>query len=197
VTPERVRLDAETIPIVRYAKLTADAARFDVRTAKASALPGVTVGVDAGRYGVLETARDFDIRGTVTLAQRFGGGATQRISASEARARGAEAAYERIRQDAARDATIALADVQALEQSEAAIRANYLASRQSRDVLAERFRVSRGTLFDLLAAEANYFNVAARYVETVTELDISRYALLARRGKLLDTLGIEPPRVDR
>lgn len=197
VTKERAQLDAETIPVVRYAKLTAEATRYDVKTAKSNALPGVTVGIDAGRYGVLETDKDFDIRGTVTFAQRLGGGAVQRISASEARARGAQAAYDRIRQDAVRDAAIAWADVQALEQSEAAIRDNYLATRQSRDVLAERFRVSRGTLFDLLGAEANYFNVAARYVETVTELDIARYSLLARRGKLLDAFGIEPARLDR
>ncbi|MFD1789050.1 TolC family protein [Sphingomonas floccifaciens] len=197
VSQERARQDAEAVPAVRYARAAAEAARFDVKTAKANALPGVSVGVDAGRYGVFETQKDFDIRGTVTLAARLGGGAKQRVDASAARARGAEATYERIRQDAVRDAAIAWADVDALEASEAAIRDNYLATRQSRDVLAERFRVSRGTLFDLLGAEANYFNVAARYVETVTELDIARYSLLARRGKLLDAFGIEPARLDR
>ncbi len=197
VSKERAELDAETIPAVRVAKLTAEASRYDVKVAKANALPGVTVGVDAGRYGVFENATDFDIRGSVTFSQRIGGGAVQRISGAAARARGAEAVYDRIRGDAVRDAAIAWADVTALEESEKAIRDNYLATRQSRDVLAERFRVSRGTLFDLLGAEANYFNVAARYVETVTELDIARYSLLARRGKLLDAFDIEPARLDR
>ena len=194
---DRALLDAETIPAVRVAKLTAEASKYDVKVAKANALPGVTAGVDAGRYGVFETDRDFDIRASVTFSQRIGGGAVQRVSAAEARSRGAIAAYERIRQDAVRDVAIAWADVAALEQTEAAIRDNYLATRQSRDVLAERFRVARGTLFDLLGAEANYFNVAARYVETVTELDIARYSLLARRGKLLDAFDIEPARLDR
>lgn len=196
VSEARARSDAETIPAVRSARLTAEASRYDARTAKSNMLPGLTVGVDAGRYGVFQNERDYDIRGNVTFSARFGGGAAQRLDASEARARGAEAAYLRTRDDAMRDAAIAWADVKALEESEAAIRDNYLATRQSRDVLAERFRVARGTLFDLLAAETNYFNVAARYVETVTELDISRYALLTRRGKLLDTFAIEPARMD-
>jgi outer membrane protein, adhesin transport system len=34
-------------------------------------------------------------------------------------------------------------------------------------------------------------------VETVTELDIARYALLARRGKLLEAFDIEPARLER
>ncbi|WP_179640951.1 TolC family protein [Sphingomonas guangdongensis] len=197
VTVDRAQLDAETIPAVRAAKSLAEAARYDARVAKSNALPGVTVGVDAGRYGVIETDKDFDIRGSVTLSQRLGGGSVQRIDQARARARGAEATYERIRQDAVRDAAVAWSDVEALEASEAAIRDNYLATRQSRDVLAERFRVARGSLFDLLGAEANYFNVAARYVETVTELDIARYSLLARRGKLLDAFGIAPARLDQ
>lgn len=197
VSQERAQADAEAIPSVRAAKLAAEASRFDVRSVKADALPGVTVGVDAGRYGVLENRRDYDVRGSVTFSQRLGGGAVQRVSQYEARARSAEAVYDRVRQDAMRDAAIAWADVKALTESEAAIRDNYIATRRSRDVLAERFRVARGTLFDLLATETNYFNVAARYVETVTELDIARYTLLARRGKLLDAFGIEPARLDR
>ena len=197
VSQERAQADAETIPSVRSAKLGAEAARYDIKTAKANAMPGVTVGVDAGRYGVFENDRDYDIRGSVTFSQRIGGGAVQRIDQAAARARGAQAVYERVRDDSVRDAAIAWSDVEALEATEAAIRDNYIATRQSRDVLAERFRVARGTLFDLLASESNYFNVAARYVETVTELDIARYTLLARRGKLLDAFGIEPARLDR
>jgi adhesin transport system outer membrane protein len=197
ISQQVAQLDAETIPAVRSARLAAEAARFDARSTRADALPGVAVGLDAGRYGVFENARDYDIRGSVTVSHRFLGGANQRTNQAFARARGAEAVYERVRQDAVRDAAIAWADVTALQESEAAIRGNYIATRQSRDVLAERFRVARGTLFDLLATETNYFNVAARYVETVTELDIARYNLLARRGKLLEAFGIAPAELER
>jgi adhesin transport system outer membrane protein len=86
--------------------------------------------------------------------------------------------------------------VQALEDQLIALESSYLASRQSRDVLAERFRVARGTLFDLLESESSYFQVAASYIRGVTELDAARYVLLSRTGRLLQTLNIEPPALE-
>ena len=79
----------------------------------------------------------------------------------------------------------------ALKEAQTAIESNYIASRRSRDLLAERFRVSRGTLFDLLAANSNYFGVTTRFVQTMIELDIARYSLLARTGRLLPVLDIK------
>ena len=184
--------DIDTLPAIRAAKLGADAARSDVRAVKSDLLPQLSGGIDAGRYGIIETARDYDIRGSLTLSMRLGGGGPQRVDQAQARADGADARLRRTRIDSQRDAEIALADVTALQDAQAAIEGNYLASRRARDVLAERFRVSRGTLFDLLGAESNYFSVAARYVQTVIELDTARYALLARTGRLLSALAIQP-----
>ena len=99
----------------------------------------------------------------------------------------------RVRSEAEREAAIAWSDVVALEQQLAALENSYIASRQSRDVLAERFRVARGTLFDLLESESGYFNVAATYIRSITELDAARYVLLSRTGRLLSTLDIDPP----
>lgn len=188
--------DAEALPLVRAARLVAEAAGQDLKAARADTLPSVNFGVDAGRYGVIETRRDYDLRANLSLNWRLFGGGAQRIDQVRARAHGADARFRRTREEARRDATIAWSDVAALEASRAAIEQNYVASRQSRDVLAERFRVARGTLFDLLGAEANYFGVAARYVQTVTELDTARYVLLARTGNLLDALAIEPSQLD-
>jgi adhesin transport system outer membrane protein len=182
----------DALPVVRAADAGAAAAKRDARAAVAEILPAVSVGVDAGRYGVFETPGDYDVRGNVTLSMRFGGGAVQRADQAKARAAGADARARRTRIDAERDALVARSDVDALEEARAAIEQNYLASRRSRDVLAERFRVSRGTLFDVLTAETNYFNVAARYIQTVAELDTARYVLLARTARLLPTLGIAP-----
>lgn len=184
--------DVDRLPAVRAARLSADAARLDARALRSDRLPQLSAGIDAGRYGIIETDRDYDIRGSVTLSMRLGGGAAARIRQAEARTDGAEARLRRTRVDARRDAEIALADVRALEAAQAAIGSNYIAGRRSRDVLAERFRVARGTLFDLLSAESNYFGVAARYIQTVIELDSARYALLARTGRLLPALGIDP-----
>ena len=188
--------DIDRLPTVRAARLGADAARLEARALRSDRLPQLGAGLDAGRYGIIETARDYDVRGSVTLSMRLGGGAAERGRQAAARANGADARLRRTRIDAQRDAEIALSDVDALEAARKAIESNYIASRQSRDVLAERFRVSRGTLFDLLGAESNYFGVAARYIQTVIELDSARYALLARTGRLLPELGIDPVTLD-
>jgi adhesin transport system outer membrane protein len=188
----RIAGTTDTLPAVRAARALSQAAQQDLRATRADRLPLISLGVDAGRYGVYETARDYDVRGNLTMNLRLGGGAKQRVDQVRARANGADARLRRTEEEATRDARIAASDVVALEQSQQSIEANYIASRQSRDVLAERFRVARGTLFDVMGAESNYFGVAARYIQTLTELDTARYILLARTGKLLTALEIKP-----
>ena len=188
--------DTDRLPAVRAAELGAKAARFDARALKSDRLPQLSAAVDAGRYGVFETANDYDVRGSVTMTLRLGGGAAQRVDQAQARAARADARLRRTRIELQRDAEIALSDVVALEEAREALESNYIASRRSRDVLFERFRVSRGTLYDLLATESNYFGVAARYVQSMIELDTARYALLARTGRLLPMLGIAPSALD-
>lgn len=186
----------DRLPTVRAARLGVDAARLDARALRSDQLPQLSTGIDAGRYGIIETERDYDIRGSVTLSMRLGGGGAERVRQAVARANGADARLRSVRIDAQRDAEIALSDIAALEAAREALETNYIASRRSRDVLAERFRVARGTLFDLLGAESNYFGVAARYIQTVIELDSARYSLLARTGRLLPELGIDPVTLD-
>lgn len=192
ITAATLSGETDRLPLVRAARLGVQAARADVRALQGDRLPQLSAGIDAGRYGIIETSRDYDIRGSVTLSMRIGGGIDQRIGQAEARASGADARLRRTQIEVRRDAEIALADVSALSDAKGAIEENYLASRRSRDVLAERFRVSRGTLFDLLAADNNYFGVAARFIQTTIELDTARYALLARTGRLLPALNIQP-----
>jgi adhesin transport system outer membrane protein len=185
-------MDLDRLPAVRAAAAGAAAAREERRAARGDTLPQLGAGISAGRYGVFETARDFDIRADLTVSWRLFGGAGERVDQAAARETGAAARLDRTRMEARRDAEIARSDLEALADAETALRGNYIASRRSRDVLAERFRVARGTLFDLLGAESNYFGVAARYVQTTIERDTARYILLARIGQLLPALGIAP-----
>ncbi len=184
-------LAAMTSPDARAAQAIADATREEARAARADKLPQVSVGIDAGRYGVIETERDFDIRGRFTVRQRFFGGVDARARQVAARARASDARATRVRDEAARDAAIAWSDIQALEQQLVSLEANYIASRQSRDVLVERFSNSRGTLFDVASAQNSYFSTAASYIRTLSELDAARYVLLSRTGTLLPALGID------
>jgi len=183
---------ARQIPSVVAAEAIAKATENDARAARAAYFPSVSVGLDAGRYGALENPRDYDVRANVTLRQRLFGGLDSRAQQADARARSATARADRIREEAMRDASIAWSDVQALETQLAALQESYIASRRSRDVLVERFRVSRGTLFEVLSAEDNLFQSATAYVRALTELDAARYTLLSRTGKLLSALDIDP-----
>jgi adhesin transport system outer membrane protein len=151
--------------------------------------------VDANRYGVIENSTDYDIRGRLTLRQHLFGGTEARVAQAESRARSADAHAARIRDEAARDASIAWSDVMALEEQYRAMEANYIASRRSRDVLVERFVNARGNLFDVVAAEDSYFETATAYIRALSELDAARYVLLSRTGGLLTALRIDTANV--
>jgi adhesin transport system outer membrane protein len=64
--------------------------------------------------------------------------------------------------------------------------AAYLDSRRARDLFAERFRVSRGSLFDVLVAEREYFENALVLMESEYRRDVAAWVLRARHGRLLE-----------
>lgn len=192
---DEAALAAEDSPQVRAARALADASRREAQAARADQLPAIAAGVEAGRYGVFENDRDYDIRGRVAMRWRLMGNTDARADQAEARARSADARAERITQEAERDAAIAWSDVQALQQQLDAVEAAYIAGRQSRDVIVERFRAARGTLFDVVEAEDSYFQSATAYIQSLTELDAARYVLLSRTGRLLEALQIDTDRL--
>jgi adhesin transport system outer membrane protein len=194
ITKDRAALEAMTSPAARAAQAEADSARQEAKALKADRLPQLSGGIEAGRYGVFENEKDYDVRGRVSLRQRLFGGANARYNQAEARYAAADARATRIRDEAARDAAIAWSDVRALEEQLEALEAAYIAARRSRDGLVERFLASRGTLFDVVAAEDAYFEAAASYIQALSELDAARYVLLSRTGGLLASLDIDPSR---
>ena len=102
LSADAVRQLALATPEVAAAEATARAARIDVRATRAGLLPRVTAGIDAGRYGVFETDRDYDIRARVGVRHRITLGAGPRIDQATARAEGAEARAHRARGGAPR-----------------------------------------------------------------------------------------------
>ena len=86
--------------------------------------------------------------------------------------------------------TGALIDIKASELEVTALEKAYIANRQARDVLIERFRSTQGSLTDVLTSEDNYFQIAASYLQAVTRLDAERLVLLQRGGNLLPALGV-------
>lgn len=184
-------------PGVRKAEAQARAARQDARAARAERLPTVSAGVDAGRYGLFENPGDYDVRGRIIVRAQLGAGINARADQAGARADAAEAYAARTRQEALRDAEIALADIRALDDQLVAARASYLATRDSRDVVATRFVASQGSLLDVLTVEDEHFFAAANYVQAVSDLDLAHFMMLARTGRLLNRLSLSIESSDR
>lgn len=183
-------------PPVRSAEAVAFAAERDARAVKREARPVLTAGIDAGRYGLIETPFDYDVRGRLGLRIRLFGGAEARIAEAGARARAAGARARQVRNDAVRDAATAWSDVDALGDQLAALETAYLTARTTRDAVAERFRVQRGTIFDVINGEEELYQSAVSYLQGLSELDTNRYVLLARTGALLDCLQLDLARGD-
>jgi outer membrane protein, adhesin transport system len=182
---------AESSPLVKVAEAQARAASLDARASQASSLPNVTAGIDAGRYGLFENDRnDYDVRARVTIRQQLLGPGPARTDQAKARANAAQLRAQATRDEAIRETSIAWSDVQSLTKTIAARQDDYIANRQLRDAESERFKRTRGSLFDVLAAQERTFVAGSLYLQSMIELDTSHYVLLARSGQLLSLLGI-------
>jgi outer membrane protein, adhesin transport system len=191
-TVEAARLASLSTPAARAARFQAQAADKEARAARRDLLPSVTASVNAGRYGLFEPTRDYDVVGQVTLRQRLFGGLPQRARALEAGAEAADARAFRIEEENARDAALAFTELQSYNQQLASLEKAYLATRITRDAVVERFRYSRGTLFEVIDASDAFYAAATSYLQTLAQRDASRYVLLANTGGLLDALRIAP-----
>jgi outer membrane protein, adhesin transport system len=193
-TVAEARIASHETGQVRSAEAQAKAAEADYRSTVSDQLPRVQAVVDAGRYGVFENPRDYDVRGRLVLRHRLlGGGISARRDQAEQRYLQARAGADRVALEAERDAAITFSDLAAGDAEVAALERAYIANRQSRDVLAERFRVSQGNLIDVLNAEDAYFQVAAQFIQSVVRRDAQRLVLAQRSGRLLSALGVELP----
>ena len=178
---------------VRVSEALARALRKDARAARLETGPNVTGGLDAGRFGLLEAGRrDYDVRARVTVRWRLFGPGDARADEARARAESADARALGVKLEAEREARIAWADVNALDDMLTAYRDDYVANRVTRDAVTERFRVARGTLFDALDAEDRLFSAAANYIRAMSERDAATFVALARSGDLLRVLNIDP-----
>ncbi len=183
---------SEKAPEVAAAKARETSAEREWRAARADRLPRISGVVDATRYDVLESNNDYDVRGRLVLRHSLfaGGRTTARANQALARYRQAEFNVERVVNEAGRDAGIAYEDVRVLERQLDTLERAYIANRRTRDLFVEQFKVSRGTLLDVLQAEQDYFEAAVEYLQGASELDVAHHVLLDRTGELLDDFGV-------
>ncbi|WP_349236005.1 TolC family protein [Altererythrobacter sp. TH136] len=196
-TVEGARAEAENVTASVAARFQARAAELDAKASRRDLLPSIGASVNAARYGVLESPREYDVVGRVTLRQRLFGGLPQRAAAAGARADAIAARARRVAEENARDAAIAFAKLKALDAQLVSLEAAYMATRATRDATLLRFANSRGTLFDAINASDTFYAAAAAYIEALTNRDTARYELLARTGNLLPALEISSYEIPR
>ena len=180
-------LASVSVPQVAAARANAAAVATEARAVRGDALPRLSAGVAATRFNVFGIGPNYDVRGQFNLrhALSVGGAEAARTAAADARRRAAAAAADTARAEAERDAAAAFAEAHLLETSVTALTAAYRANRRNRDITAEQFRLSRGSLIDLLRTEGEFFAATRALLLGSVERDLSRYALLARTGGLL------------
>lgn len=185
---------SHSVPEVAIALAAAEALRAEARAVRGDALPRLSAGVGGTRYDAFNAGNNYDVRGQVVLRQSLsvGGAEAARTREVKARARAAEFAGDRVIAEAEGDAEAAFADARILDGSVSALADAYRANRRSRDTMAEQVRLSRGSLYDLLRAEQEYFAAAQGLLQGSVERDIARYRLLARTGELLPLFAIDP-----
>ncbi|MBL4620730.1 MAG: TolC family protein [Marinicaulis sp.] len=174
-------------PEVAISAARRTASQADYKAAKGARLPEVRVSVDAVKFDVFDSGNDFDVRaGLVVNYNIFGGGARAAdIAQARARARQNQFTEEQTREAVARDAAIAFersvgaaARLQALETA-------VIAHNQTRDLILERYRVSRGDLIDVLQTENDYFEAGMAYLTGLANRDMAVYGLMEHTGDLL------------
>jgi adhesin transport system outer membrane protein len=179
-------------PGVAAAQALAESARALARAARADTRPRLSAGISGSRYNAFQRDGSYDVRGQFVLRQSLslGGAEAARRAEADARATGAGFTVDRIIAESERDAQAAFADARILDGSLDVLDTAYRANRRARDAMAEQFRLSRGSLVDLLRAEQEYFAAAAALIQGSVDRDIARYTLLASTGELLPLLAI-------
>ena len=173
-------------PEIAAAVSRADAARAEYKAAKGARLPEVRLSVDATKYDVFNSGNDFDVRAGVNVNYNiFGGGArAAEISVAGSRARREKFSEEQTRLEIAREAAIAFARRDGAEARLEALETSVIAHDETRELVLERYRLSRGDLIDVLQAENDYFESGYAYLTGLISRDMAIYALMEHTGEL-------------
>lgn len=174
-------------PEIAAATARAKALRADYKATKGARLPEVRLTVDAVKYDVFDSGNDFDVRAGVNVNYNiFGGGArAANIASASSRARREKFNEEQIRQEVAREASIAFERREGANARLQALEAAVIAHDETRNLVLERYRVARGDLIDVLQAENDYFEAGAAYLTGLANRDMATYALMEYSGDLL------------
>ena len=191
---EAVGLSIAHNPEIAAAAARSDRATADYRAARARRLPELRANVGAVKYDVFDGGDDYDVRGTVNMNYDLYAGGARKASISQAgeAARQQKLDEAEVRRETERDAAIAFERREASTERLAALADALVSNYQARDLIAERFRVARGELIDILQAENDYFEAGVAYLIGLADRDMATYALMEHTGDLLRFFSPQP-----
>lgn len=168
-----------------------EAARKDAAADQAHHWPTVSLAANARRYDVLDRdQRLYDAGAQVIVRYRLfsGGGRAAESAQSRSRLRQAELLRDLERRELESEVRAAMADVTTRDLEFGASLRTAETSQQTYAVYVEQYGVGRRSLDDLLDALNEAYLAAGQLLQTRVEVDVARYALLARTGDLLGLL---------
>lgn len=191
---EAAALAMQHNPDVAAAAARVDQAKAAFKAERASRLPEVRATVSAAKFDVFAGGNDYDLRAGVNLNYDLyrGGARGMAIKRARERARQQKFDEERVRQETGRDAEIAYEKRQSADERVAALADALIANYAARDLIAERFRLARGDLIDVLQAENDYFEAGVAYLAGLADRDMATYALMEHTGDLLRFFSPQP-----
>jgi adhesin transport system outer membrane protein len=184
---ETVAEAIENNPELAAAEARADARQADFKAAKGARYPEVRLSVDAVKYDVFDSGDDFDVRAGLNINYDIftGGARSADIATARSRAKRESFNESRIRQEIARDAAMAFERLQSSDSRLDALAEAVIAHDETRDLVLERYRLSRGDLIDVLQSENDYFEAAVAYLTALSGHDMAGYVLMEHTGDLL------------
>jgi adhesin transport system outer membrane protein len=189
---DKIAMALTANPLMARAAANSRAARLDQKAIERGNLPSLSVAVDATKFGVFEGQDQYDVRGRLVMDYDLFQGGARRARERQAfqRTRQAEFNEDRTRQEVERDVRIAMRDLEVLNRQLETLAFALDANKSARDAFVEQFAVARGTLLDLLQAEADYFAAAIDLLNGRLDRDMAHYQLMAQTGELLDVFGV-------
>lgn len=191
---EAAALALQRNPEIAIAEARVDRTRAEYKAEKAARLPEVRAGVNAYKYDVFGDSDDYDVRAGVNMNYDLyaGGARGAAIKRAGEVARQQQLDEERVRLEIERDAAIAFERRVAAQERLEALGDSLVANYEARALIAERFRVARGELIDVLQSENDYFEAGVAYLSGLADKDMATYALMEHTGDLLRFFSPQP-----
>jgi len=134
------------------------------------------IGASVTFYGCA-VLRQFEMQGVFPL--------NESVAIARSRAKREQFNEEQTRKDVAREAAMAFERLEGADERLTALGDSLIANDVTRDLVLERYKLSRGDLIDVLQAENDYFEAGVAYVIALSGRDMAGYALMEHTGDLL------------